>query len=125
MNLKKETLQTLKICGKTPNDIRWIGTKYEIINIDKFWELADTEYDESFGAQEVASDLIIVGDDWWLERESYDGNEYWRYHFMPKKPIREMSDINALTVRQYNEQNVNYKVGWRTLAELNPTGNTN
>lgn len=50
MNLKQETLQVLKTYLKTPEDIRWIGTKNEKIDTETFWQLADTEYDESFGA---------------------------------------------------------------------------
>lgn len=119
MNLKQETLQVLKMYLKTPEDIRWIGTKNEKIDAAKFWELADTEYDKGFGAQEVATDLVIVGDDWWLERDSYDGSECWTYNTMPKLPIRKMVDIDCLTVHQYNKLHNKHKVGWCILAELN------
>ena len=119
MNLKQETLQVLKTYLKTPEDIRWIGTKNEKIDAAKFWELADTEYDKGFGAQEVATDLVIVGDDWWLERESYDGSECWMYKSIPILPKRKMINIDCLTVEQYNKLHGTRKVGWRTLAELN------
>lgn len=119
MNLKTETLEVLKLYLKTPEDIRWIGTKNEKIDTETFWQLADTEYDESFGAQEVAADLIIVGDDWWLERNSYDGLECWTYNTIPKLPVRKMVDINCLTVRQYNKLHNIHKIGWCSLVELN------
>lgn len=119
MNLKQETLEVLKLNKKTVDDIRWIGTKYETINAEKFWRLADTEYDDSFGAQEVAADLVIVGDDWWLERKSYDGAEHWTYKSVPKLPKRKMINIDCLTVEQYNELHGTRKVGWCILAELN------
>ena len=30
-------------------------------------------------ALEVAEDLVVVGDNWWIERHEYDGNEWWEY----------------------------------------------
>ena len=119
MNLKQETLQVLKTYLKTPEDIRWIGTKNEKIDTAKFWELADTEYDEGYGAQKVAADLFIVGDDWWLERESYDGSECWMYKSIPILPKRKMINVDCLTVEQYNKLHGTRKVGWCILAELN------
>lgn len=119
MNLKTETLEVLKLNKKTVDDIRWIGTKYETINAEKFWQLADTEYDNGYGAQKVATDLLIVGDDWWLERESYDGAEHWEYKSIPALPKRKMINIDCLTVEQYNKLHGIRKVGWCILAELN------
>lgn len=119
MNLKTETLKVLKLNKKTVEDIRWIGTKYETINAEKFWRLADTEYDEGYGAQKVATDLLIVGDNWWLERESYDGAEHWVYKSIPALPKRKMINIDCLTVEQYNKLHGTRKVGWCILAELN------
>lgn len=119
MNLKIETLKVLELNKKSVDDIRWIGTKYETINTEKFWQLADTEYNSGYGAQEVASDLIIVGDNWWLERDSYDGAEGWAYKSMPALPKRKMISIDCLTVKQYNKLHDRRKVGWCILAELN------
>lgn len=119
MNLKTETLEVLKLNKKTVDDIRWIGTKCETINAEKFWRLADTEYDNGYDAQKVAADLLIVGDDWWLERESYDGAEHWVYKSIPTLPKRKMINIDCLTVEQYNKLHGTHKVGWCILAELN------
>ena len=87
MNLLKETKDILKEHGKTLNDIEWIGS-YDF-KIDK--ELAleifkKTNYDEGFGSQEVATDLLVVGENWWLERHEYDGSEWWEYKEMPNTP---------------------------------------
>lgn len=85
-NLKDETLAILEANQKTPDDIRWIGCKDFMISMSDFWKLADTEYDDGYGGQEVATDLVVVGDDWWLERYEYDGAEWWEYKKVPVKP---------------------------------------
>lgn len=85
-NLKFETLEILKENGKTIKDIRWVGSKDIAIPLDLFWILADTEYNNGFGSQKVARDLVVVGDNWWLERGEYDGSEWWEYKEKPKEP---------------------------------------
>ena len=87
MNLKEETLQVLKDNGKTTKDIRWVGGSKYTIPTELFWKLADVEYNDGFGAQEVAKDLVVVGDDWWLERAEYDGSEWWEYKTLPVEPL--------------------------------------
>ena len=86
MNLKNETIRVLTRHGKHPNDIKWIGCHLFKIPINEFWKLADKEYDNGYGHAEVAQDLFIVGEDWWLERREYDGSEWWQYNIIPKEP---------------------------------------
>ena len=111
-NLKEETLERLQDYKKSPDDIVWIGTRRFKIDKDKFWELADVEYDDGYGAQEVASDLLIVGTDWWLERFEYDGSEWWQLKSFPTEP-EETKDVSYLIVGNSG------LVGWVTLDELN------
>ena len=111
-NLKEETLEVLERFGKTPDSIIWIGCQSFKISKDEFWELADVVYDSGYGAQEVATDLVIVGADWWLERIEYDGAERWSYREPPREPFKTES-ISHLTV--YGTDHV----GWATLGELN------
>lgn len=85
-NLKDETLQILVEHGKTIDDVRWAGSKEYTIPLDNFWEKADTEYDNGYGAPEIFGDLLVVGDDFWLERNEYDGSEWWEYKAFPAKP---------------------------------------
>jgi hypothetical protein len=69
MNLLNETLEKLKDYGKTPKDILWVGSpEFGWFSWDEFTQIADLEYDDGFGASEVAEDLVVVGNDWWLER---------------------------------------------------------
>jgi hypothetical protein len=91
INFLTETLEVLKENSKTPEDVRWVGTQNGdyALTWDEFKPLADFEYDNEHGAIEIASDLIIVGDDWWLnrwiDRAVFDdvGGEFqeeWAFH---------------------------------------------
>jgi len=42
------------------------------------------KYYNSYGASCVALDLVVVGDDWWLERYEYDGKEWWEFKTLPR-----------------------------------------
>lgn len=86
MNLLQETLIILKENGKTINDIEFVGVDGVEIPIATFIDLADNEYDNDFGGCEVNVTLIVVGVDWWLERNEYDGSEWWEYKTKPKRP---------------------------------------
>lgn len=86
VNLKDCTLKILENCGKTVDDIKWVGCRKYKIPLDKFWELADQYYQNGYGGTEVAEDLIVVGEDWWLERAEYDGSEWWEFKSLPKEP---------------------------------------
>ena len=85
MNFKTETLEALKESGKSTSDIVWIGSYQgdRIVDIDEFFRDADFRYDAGYGAQEIAGDLVIVGDNWWLERKEYDGSEWWEFKITP------------------------------------------
>lgn len=88
MNLLQETLDALKENGKTPADVRWVGR--ESINAkcswDDFAKQANFEYDAGYGSEEIPVDLIVAGDDWWLERAEYDGSEWWEFKAVPAEP---------------------------------------
>jgi hypothetical protein len=85
-NLLAETLHTLEQNGKSPLIVNWVGSldgKYAI-SFAGFRLIANVNYDAGFGAQEVAVNLVVVGDDWWLERHEYDGSEWWEFKSIPK-----------------------------------------
>lgn len=84
MNLFKETVEALEKNGKTINDIVAIQCNDFRIDIDNFIEVAKaTNYDKGYGSQEVACDLVIIGDGWWMERAEYDGAEWWKFKKAP------------------------------------------
>lgn len=89
MNLLEETKHVLKENGKSLKDVKWVGCNEFTIPLENFVTCADNVYDNGYGAQEVATDLIIVGDDWWMERHEYDGAEWWEYKELPQRPSEE------------------------------------
>lgn len=113
MNLLKETKEAIRDSGHKPSNIVFIGSRdgeYRC-SWDEFKLLADVEYDAGFGAQEVATDLIIVfGDGQTMWRGEYDGSEWWdfsRPFKMPEssKPIMRLTADEGL-------------VGWASLGEI-------
>jgi len=107
-NLLKETLEVLNVNRKKEKDVLWVGNLNYHFSWDKFKELADKEYKSGFGSQNVAIDLLIVGENWWLERHEYDGSEWWEFKVMPNKPETVMQVKNLFT-----------DVGWNDLEEIN------
>lgn len=85
-NLKEETIKKFEEHGKNPEEIKWVGCEIFKIPINEFWKLADKLYDNGYGGEEVAKNLLVVGDNWWLERHSYDGAEWWEYKELPQEP---------------------------------------
>lgn len=118
MNLLKETIEKLEECGKTFDDVRWIGNKSCYVDIEQFKKIADTDYDDGYGSQKVAEDLLIVGDDWYLERGEYDGSEWYSFNRLPDKPSVKM-DLRALTVNQAKELGIRTSCGWEDLKTIN------
>lgn len=86
VNLLEETLNELQDYGKTIEDVKWIGTDKYIIPIERFVKIADQEYDNDYGGEEVCREIVVVGDSWWLERGEYDGSEWWDFKILPSKP---------------------------------------
>lgn len=83
--LLQETIDKLTEHGKTPVDVCWVGSKDGKLSItwEKFTKITDLVYDSGFGGQEVATDLVVVGVSWWLDRREYDGSEWWDFHSLP------------------------------------------
>ena len=124
MNLLKETIEILEENKKTFEDIEWIGTKNHFIDVERFKKIADTEYDDGYGSPQVAQNLIIVGNNWWLERHEYDGSEWWEYKEIYKKPSNEL-DLKALTIEQSNELGFDVSCGWESLTRINGCSKNN
>lgn len=82
MNLWKETVAKLEKHGKTVADIKFVQTRKGRIN--NFEELAKKiDYDDGYGGQQIEPSLVIVGDDWWLERAEYDGAGWFEFKKQP------------------------------------------
>lgn len=122
-NLLDETLNILKSNGKTEADVKWIGNLTHKTSQECFEKVANVDYDGGFGSQEVATDLLVVGENWWLERGEYDGSEYWEYKEIPKEPI-DIIELKALTVDQAANLGYDVSCGWETFLTINGLDNT-
>lgn len=113
-NLLQETKDDIKRSGHSPSDIIFIGSDLSghECTWDEFERLANVQYDDGFGAQEVAKDLIIVfSDGVIMKRVEYDGSEQWDYSAPFTRPI-EKKPIHSLIASPE-------LVGWCTLSEIN------
>jgi len=117
MNLLKETIKFLQDHKKLETDVLWVGSLNLRCTWAEFKKLADIAYDSGYGGQEVAQDLIVVGNDWWLERNEYDGSEWWEFKKYPIKPTE--TGIKALTPEQRDKIDKVYCGNWSSLKELN------
>lgn len=114
INLLDETRVALRYESLMPEDVNWIGSsngKYAITWED-FEKIADFKYDNGYGGQEIASDLVIVGHDWWFSRHEYDGSEGWEFH---SRPII-TSDAKTFTILKDPNSS------WTTIEEMNRSG---
>lgn len=113
MNLLQETVEILANNGKTDADVKWIGSRDGRYALDwsKFAITANIDYDNGYGGQEIALDLVVVGDGWWLERREYDGSESWAFK---EAPMRNLDSNPFETVRNGDS--------WATVQEMNRPG---
>ena len=86
-NLYQETYDFLMKNYHTLSDIKYIICNGLDVDITEFFKQAQKySYDSGYGIEEVNTTLMIVGDNWWLERHSYDGAEWWEYKEKPQRP---------------------------------------
>lgn len=109
-NLWEETIEFLKENGKTFDDVLYIqGNDFKVTK-ETFESVAKkTNYDAGFGAQHVATDLVLVGDGWWIERCEYDGSEWWEFKTIPTEkdkvvPILYLGRGMWDTLKEMNEE---------------------
>lgn len=109
-NLWEETMRMLVAHGKTFEDVKYVQGSNFGITKENFEKVAKkSKYYSGFGAQEVAEDLVVVGDNWWIERHEYDGSEWWEYKEKPKQ-ISEIKEVSHLAGGM-----------WDKLVQLNET----
>lgn len=84
-NLLVETIEELNDAGHSVDEVNWVGSRdgRYVCSWADFAKIADLNYDDGFGAAEIAEDLVVVGSDFWLERHEYDGAEGWEYKQLP------------------------------------------
>lgn len=82
MNLLGETKDAISRSGHSTDDVRFVGSRDGELGIP--WSQAepvlDIDYDDGYGSQEIAADLVVAfTDGGFLRREEYDGSEWWEY----------------------------------------------
>ena len=103
MNLLNETVEILERNGKTFKDVVAIYDKDVVCCWNVFAAAAARFiYDNGFGCAEVNEDLIIAGDNWWLERREYDGSEWWEFKTLP--PLNTQKTTYELDLRSNFER---------------------
>lgn len=86
INFLEETIECLKEEDKNTSDVLWVGNRESKMSWENFTRIADFIYDNGFGCNQIAMDLMVVGKDWWFERREYDGAENWVFQTYPTKP---------------------------------------
>ena len=98
-NLLEETRKCVRSSGHTIKDIDWIGTFEYRIDLDAL----DVEYDDGFGAVEIAEDLCVFFDDGSrLVRREYDGSEWWEFVTTnPQRPTKHIEHAQVKRTKDY------------------------
>lgn len=105
MNLLGETEQELRKHGYEWGDVDFIGSadgEYSL-TLEHFAQIANAEYDNSYGSAHVAEDLVVVFTDGsWLERREYDGSEWWELSRKPRLKDTAIVDGQTSLVGRYS-----------------------
>lgn len=88
INLLQETEQVLSKAGRTEDEILFVTDgEHSCFWLDFKDQIKNITYDNGYGGfEEININLKIVGYQWWLERATYDGSEWWTYKTCPKNP---------------------------------------
>lgn len=114
MNLLRETKSAIRKSGHAIGDIVFIGSRKSghCCTWKEYRKLADVEYDNGYGDQQVASDLTICFRDgssmWRSERDGAEGWEFAKPFSMPK---RRKSIVRLVASPD--------DIGWMTIGEMN------
>jgi len=93
MQLTKTTINALYYYGKTPRDVRWVGSSDGrfVSTWQEFLQLAqEVEDPKDYPSAAVPFDLVIVGVNWWLERSfiSQGAQRWWILKELPRRQGR-------------------------------------
>lgn len=95
MNLLEGTIYEIIHSGHTIEDIIHIGNEKYECSWEEFVKLANIDYQEGFGGQKVAMDLMIIFKDGQVMiREEYDGDE-WRQFKKEDKVYKKISNLSG------------------------------
>ena len=118
INLLEETLDVLKKHGKKESDVKWAGSREVKTSWRNFKKIANFEYDNGYGRQRIAPDLLIVGIDFWLSRREYDGSEWWDINTFPEEPSKRNA-FKFVDVDRSLNAGIEFYAGEATLKNIN------
>ena len=100
MNFLKETRRFLALQGRTPSEVKWVGSQDGVyaVSWEVFESIADFEYYKYQGRYGIARDLVVVGQLWWLSRSEIGGVPVWVHNEQPRK-IGDRAFDSLMTVK--------------------------
>ena len=111
VNLYDNVMDALLEHDLTPADVKWVGSVDFKTTWENFAEIAlktEAEYDLPI----IPYDLIIVGEDWWLEYAGCDGVFWLELKRYPKPPSQ------TLPIKNLYANDSTYGLGI-SLADIN------
>ncbi len=105
INFLEETTKVMKNHKQQMKFVRCIRNKEGYIPIADFEKQAVClNYDNGpFGPQKhklaIDPTLMLIGQFWWIERESQNGVEGWVYHHKPPKPTLPAGEVSLINTR--------------------------
>lgn len=102
-NLYEEIKDTLKRKGKKVDDILWAGNREYKVNLDDFIKKSkETYYTQGYVDLQYPEDLIIRGEDFWIEVDEYEGSLGLEFKLIPTEPKKEikLESLNQLWVKK-------------------------
>jgi hypothetical protein len=112
INLLEETIANINGSDHSVEDVDWIGSRdgEYAMSWAEFEKIADFEYNDGYGAAEIAVDLVVVFKDGsYMVRQEYDGSESWEFMEILTKKEKTKPITNLGGEEQM----------WPKLAELN------
>lgn len=88
INFLKETFDKMKENGVSPDDVIYVFNSFGYCSWEEFEKLANFDYNNGYGLIAIDLNLIVRGSGWWLEREEYDGSEWWRFCTVPLRSVQ-------------------------------------
>lgn len=107
-----ETIEALERHGHNGDEVIFvtdgIHNCFWLDFVEQLTGIGPLKYDAGYGIVIINLDLKIVGSNWWLERQQYDGKEWWAYKEQPKNPcqpgkLRILEKENVFTFEDYTK----------------------
>lgn len=86
MTLLEETIDIIKESGYSESDILYCTSQGFWFSWDNYKHIANIDHKERWSSLDIPSDLVIVGNNFWLERDFSYYNRYFVLKTFPVKP---------------------------------------